>query len=282
MGTSTLTPNKGLQKPDINTTDWGTILNASLSSLDNVLGANTPITVSSSGTTALSLSQVQNSILLFSGTLTTNVIYTLPAPNTGGSTTIVGGTWVVANSTTGAYTLTIAGTSTTVAITQGQSRVIYSDGTNVYFADSLVSAFPAGTVMMFLQASAPTGWTQSTTYNDYALRIVSGVGTGNAGGQFVSSAQGFNTVFASQTVPLPQHTHAVTDPGHLHTFNAVINYAPSGTTYAPPTGGGINLNPPNQNTTSATTGITIANAGTSGAAINLAINYINAIVATKN
>jgi hypothetical protein len=28
--------------------------------------------------------------------------------------------------------------------------------------------------MLFRQTAAPTGWTKVTTYNDYALRIVSG------------------------------------------------------------------------------------------------------------
>jgi hypothetical protein len=40
---------------------------------------------------------------------------------------------------------------------------------------------PSGTKMVFGQATAPTGWTKDTTYNDKMLRIVSGSGGGNGG-----------------------------------------------------------------------------------------------------
>jgi len=40
---------------------------------------------------------------------------------------------------------------------------------------------PVGTKMTFLQASAPTGWTQDATNNDRALRLVSGTGGGTGG-----------------------------------------------------------------------------------------------------
>jgi hypothetical protein len=55
-----------------------------------------------------------------------------------------------------------------------------------------VGGFPAGTAMLFQQTSAPTGWTKVTTYNDYALRIVSG--TASTGG-----STAFTTVFTNQT-----------------------------------------------------------------------------------
>jgi len=90
---------------------------------------------------------------------------------------------------------------------------------------------PAGTVVVFYQAAAPTGWTQVTSQNDAALRVVSGTG-GTAGGTV-----GFTTAFASQavsgsvsistatgtvgdtaltTAQLPAHSHGVTDPTHAH------------------------------------------------------------------
>ena len=49
---------------------------------------------------------------------------------------------------------------------------------------------PSGTVMLFVQTAAPTGFTKSTTHNDKALRVVSGsVGTGGS--------VAFTTAFAS-------------------------------------------------------------------------------------
>jgi hypothetical protein len=59
-----------------------------------------------------------------------------------------------------------------------------------------IQAFPSGTKMTFFQVSAPTGWTQDTSNDDAALRVVSGTGGGTGG----SSA--FSAVFT--------HTHAHT------------------------------------------------------------------------
>jgi hypothetical protein len=81
----------------------------------------------------------------------------------------------------------------------------------------------ANATMIFVQTSAPTGWTKVTTYDDYALRIVSG--SVNTGGSV-----NFSSVFTSLT-PTGTTTSATlgaaTDstiltvsqiPGHTHTF----------------------------------------------------------------
>lgn len=52
---------------------------------------------------------------------------------------------------------------------------------------------PSGTVSLYYQASAPTGWTQITSLNDYDLRLVSGAG-GTTGG-----TTAYSTVFTNQT-----------------------------------------------------------------------------------
>jgi hypothetical protein len=76
--------------------------------------------------------------------------------------------------------------------------------------------FPSGTRMLFQQTSAPTGWTKDTTtsVDNRALRVVSG--TAGSGG-----STAFTSVFASnRSVPLPQHSHGITEPnngqGHNH------------------------------------------------------------------
>jgi hypothetical protein len=68
-----------------------------------------------------------------------------------------------------------------------------------------VQPFPSGTVMVFHQTAAPTGWTKSTTHNDKALRVVSGDGGGNGGTHDLSSP------------PSLAHTH--TGAAHTHTIN---------------------------------------------------------------
>jgi len=56
------------------------------------------------------------------------------------------------------------------------------------------TSIPSGSVVLFYQASAPTGWTQVTTLNDYDLRLVSGSG-GSTGG-----TTAYSSVFTNQTV----------------------------------------------------------------------------------
>jgi len=72
-----------------------------------------------------------------------------------------------------------------------------------------VDPFPGGTKMVFVQASAPTGWTQDTTNNDKGLRVVSGSGGGTGGTHAFSSPPS-----TSHTHTGPSHTHST--PAHLH------------------------------------------------------------------
>ncbi|WP_375569678.1 hypothetical protein ABWH93_16925 [Seohaeicola saemankumensis] len=55
------------------------------------------------------------------------------------------------------------------------------------------SALPAGTRMLFAQSSAPLGWTKDVSHNNKALRVVSG--TAGSGGSV-----GFTTAFAERAV----------------------------------------------------------------------------------
>ena len=69
-----------------------------------------------------------------------------------------------------------------------------------------VQPFPSGTVMVFYQTAAPTGWTKSTSHNDKALRVVSGNGGGNGGTHDLTSP------------PSLAHTH--TGAAHVHSIGA--------------------------------------------------------------
>lgn len=71
------------------------------------------------------------------------------------------------------------------------------------------AGFPSGTLMLFQQTAAPTGWTKQTAHNDKALRVVSG--TAGSGGSIA-----FTTAFASSlsagattlsTGQMPSHNH---------------------------------------------------------------------------
>ena len=90
--------------------------------------------------------------------------------------------------------------------------------------------FASGTTIVFYQASAPTGWTKSTSHDNKALRVVSGTGGGSGG------SSSFTSVFASRGVPLPEHNHSAssdTHGGHQHsgpTNSQSINHDHSFTT----------------------------------------------------
>jgi hypothetical protein len=62
---------------------------------------------------------------------------------------------------------------------------------------------PSGSVMLFYQASAPLGWTQVTTQNDKALRVVSGSG-GVAGGTNPFSTVQAQTAVGNHTLSLAE------------------------------------------------------------------------------
>jgi len=135
------------------------------------------------------------------------------------------------------------------------------------------ASLPAGTRMLFVQTAAPTGWTKVTTDDNKALRVVSG--TAGTGGSVP-----FTTAFSSQAIngtvgdttlditQIPSHTHSYTAAGGVTvvnggtSFNALINASGLTTGAA---GGGL----PHTHSLTAT-------------AINLAVQYVDVIVAVKN
>ena len=186
--------------------------------------------------------------------------------------------------------LTVGGTVSATAF--------YGDGSNI------TGIIPAGTSMLFYQAAAPVGWTKSTAQNNKALRVVSGSGGGSGG------SQAFTTAFASQAVTgsisgsVANHTLTVSQiPAHNHQWyigtgggsgaNSTIDFftttptssfnssgSPSGFTGDPDynsyyTGGVRNLG--------AASAHNHGFSGTfSGNSINMAVQYIDLIIATKD
>lgn len=137
----TPTPNYGLYIGTISGDSgvWGGDVNANLTTyLDSFLGNTLGVTMTSSNVT-LTLSQWQNNgVFKITGTLTANVQLILPFNGSTGATTAVGGKFVVDNETTGAFTitvLTVASGSTGVTVAQGTRTSLYSDQTNVWYAD---------------------------------------------------------------------------------------------------------------------------------------------------
>lgn len=169
------------------------------------------------------------------------------------------------------------------------NNVLTSNGTTwISQAAGGGSSFPAGTVMLFGQTSAPTGWTKDTTnFNNSGLRVVTG--SASSGGSV-----DFTTAFASQTPTGSVSITAVSGsagattlstpqiPSHSHPNGANAG----GTVYVPGNpgaatvgntgatgGGGSHTHPFSFSSGSGTF---------SGNAINLAVKYVDVIRATKD
>lgn len=157
----------------------------------------------------------------------------------------------------------------------------------------------SGTVMLFYQSAAPTGWTQVTSLNDYALRLVSGAGGGTGG------TTAFSTVFTNQT-PTISNTLSVGSisigattlsssqiPAHSHTTTA--NNNPWGTSSCSFVSSGISTNQLLANIYGYNTGDAggggshshsvsggSITGGITSSAITLNVRYANIIICSKN
>jgi hypothetical protein len=173
----------------------------------------------------------------------------------------------------------------TQVIAPGQGTV-----TSNSFASG-ASEFAAGTVLLFQQTSAPTGWTKSTTHNDKALRVVSG--SASSGGSVA-----FTTAFASQAVAGTVGTSGATTlstgqiPSHTHTAPTVVLWG-AAVTGTPNLFCGTTTAANSGTPTSAYYGPNTGAAGGGGShdhsggtftgtAINLAVQYVDVIIATKD
>lgn len=81
---------------------------------------------------------------------------------------------------------------------------------------TILDSLASGTVMVFNQTTAPTGWTKGATHNDKALRVVTGaVGSGGTDA-FTTTFSAAKTT-ASHVLSLaemPSHTHTLTSRSH--------------------------------------------------------------------
>ena len=95
--------------------------------------------------------------------------------------------------------------SNSIAATADLVRKVY---------DSAQKQIPSGSVMLFYQGSAPSGWTKITSQNNKAIRVTSGTGGGGGGNNT------FTATFANKSVPLPRHNHTASsgdnDANHRH------------------------------------------------------------------
>jgi hypothetical protein len=124
-----------------------------------------------------------------------------------------------------------------------------------------LGGFAPGTVMLFVQTAAPTGWTKSTTHDNKALRVVSGSVT-------TGGTQGFTAVL-NGTVGATTLTEAQI-PSHTHTYTAA---SVTNSTLVGASGTGFRT---------AVTANTGATGGGGSHTHSMDVAYVDVIIATKD
>lgn len=125
-----------------------------------------------------------------------------------------------------------------------------------------LGGFPAGTVMLFVQTAAPTGWTKSTTHDNKALRVVSGSVTTGGTQNFTAVLNGTVGATTLTEAQIPSHTHTYTAP-------SVTNVTSTGSS-----GSGF------RTAVTANTGGGTGGGGSHTHSMDVA--YVDVIIATKN
>jgi hypothetical protein len=252
-------------------------------------GTADTITVKVSGQTGVAVPAGRSFLLYNNGTDVVNALNGI-SPVSGGTGT---------NTLTAESVLIGNGAAAVKFVAPGTAgNVLTSNGSA--WSSAAAAAFDSGTVMLFAQTAAPTGWTKNTSAgNQHALRVVTG--TASTGGSV-----DFTTAFASQT---PSGTVSVSGsagnttlstpiiPGHTHTLtfgakqsgygaDPIISLGGLAPFYNPgsPVRGNLSTG-----TTSSTGGggahshpLSISSSTFSGNAINLAVKYVDVIRATKD
>lgn len=142
--------------------------------------------------------------------------------------------------------------------------------------------FASGTSVLFQQSVAPTGWTKSTAHDNKALRVVSG--TAGSGGSVA-----FTTAFASKAVSGTVGNTTLTEsqmPSHTHQHGGGQNGDYVGLGGAGGQGGWGFANNINNNIYRSfnynTGGSQAHNHSFTGTAIDMAVQYVDVIIATKD
>lgn len=188
------------------------------------------------------------------------------------------------------------------AITSSYTELNQLDGRTLSSTNAILDNFEGTadgggnpTVMLFHQTTAPTGWTKGTSFNDHALRIVTGTVSNSSAGQAFSTVHGITATDGANSNNVVSHTHGVgtltmDDPGdHTHAVKAWSNAGGSPNvslagdpSYPSDISGAALAAGAHTHTLSGSTGTPSVSGSTHAHGINLAIDYVDIIRATKD
>jgi hypothetical protein len=97
----------------------------------------------------------------------------------------------------------------------GNTELFYKDSSGsiiqLTLSGMVSTAFPSGTIMLFMQAAPPPGWVQVMGFNDVMIRLVNdNSGGGGGGGWAITGINGVTDAHTLTVGEIPQHTHQVT------------------------------------------------------------------------
>ena len=175
-------------------------------------------------------------------------------------------------------------TGTPTSPTAGAGTNTTQLATTAFVQTALSAAFTTGMIMMWSGtiATIPTGWVLCNGSNstpDLRNKFVIGAHSDTAGVAYTTVTGSNTTTGGTKDAIVVSHTHTatVTDPGHLHTINAIQDNATNGTNLRSTANTSVNGT---QNSNSAFTGISVANSteGVSGTNANLPPYYALAFI----
>jgi len=173
------TTNKNFIEPALNESNpsWGSTLNSLFNAIDAVFGSTTIVSGLTTGTTTLSNIQYPSPFLKLSGTLTGNVIISLPAG--------VAGLWYIYNgcTNTGSNTFTVTFASNGVngqILSAANWNAVACDGSGVFFQNTVAPSAAGSNTQVQYNNNGALGASSGLTYGAQTSTFTGSIAAGTS------------------------------------------------------------------------------------------------------